>query len=538
MAVVALDPGPLDRAARGLLPLLFAALVPPLLLASARLGPRFRTVAAAGLTALQLGLLASAASPALFDEEATRASPGAATWFSLVRSVADPDRDGHMVLFDGRDCDEGDPGVNAVAYDIPGDGVDRDCDGADGVADTPAARGVYLGGEPPNPHGRPRKYNVLFVLMDSLRADHLELGGYFRQTAPNLEMLAVESLVFTNARAQYPSTGISLPSLLSGRYPEYMEWSVPGHPRRYSVGKRNMLLPQILRPAGYRTSAVLVPWVVGNVLGLASRFDDVYPSYAPGQWRKYNTNGSPAVVTRALEALAQRREGKPFFLFVHMEEPHRPYANHPAPGRVFGQSPEDRYDSDIYWADLWLGFLLGVMRESGLMDDTVVIVAADHGEAFGEHGTRQHGRQLYEESIRLPIFLRIPGQEEGRVITTPVALVDIVPTVLDLTGVEFPRSGLQGVSLLRTADGEAPDRPVFSMVADREVRPTRHVKAVTQGGYKYLRDMGSGGEELYDLAADPGEEVNLVDQRRDVVGRMRATLDAYLEDADPSWKVY
>lgn len=535
MLVIASEGDSLSSAAVLLLPLLCVVLTPPFRPLFRGFSPLLSAALAALLTVVVLAIFSLAAAGMGFDKGSVLQAPFSSRIFAWIHDKVDSDSDGYSSLFDGLDCDDSDANVHRMAHDRPGNGLDEDCDGED------ATQGgdIIYGNRAPFPVDSARKHNVLLVLVDALRADHLAFNGYKRNTAPNIERLAAESLNFTRAYAQYPSTGISVPSMFSGVYPEYMKWGRPRGAKDFLIHKDNRLLPDVLSKAGYVTGGILVPWISNNVRGLKSRFDIHLPLYPPKQWRRYVENSSPVSTTRAIEFFERAPEGKPFFLFVHMEEPHRPYVNHDPPGVVFGKKAADRYDSDVHWADLWLGFLLGYMNEKGLLKDTIVIILADHGEEFREHGKRHHGHQLYQESIWVPLIISYPGVKQ-QTVETPVGLVDLFPTVLDLTGIDHPREALQGQSLLRTAaepEGTV-QRPIFTMLADRTVKPTRHLKGVIMGNDKLIWDMTSDTEELFDLAADPRERKNLVRQKPAVARKLRTVLQDFLAHSEPSWKQY
>ncbi len=385
-----------------------------------------------------------------------------------------------------------------------------------------------------------RRYNVIVLIIDALRADHVHSYGYPRKTTPHLDRLAEEGMLFENAICQFPSTGISIPSLLAGRYPEYMAWGNPEHKNHYVVLPENTLISDVLRRQGYHTAALVSGWIDKNLNSLAKHFDEWIPLYPHSEWRTYVRNSSPVSTFRAIRYLEKRNRATPFFLVVHYEEPHEPYINHETPGKIWGKTARDRYDSDVHWADLWVGILLQYLSWQGWMEDTIIIATADHGEEFGEHGKKYHGHQLYQESIHVPLVIRVPGGTRHR-IAERVALVDLFPTVLDLTGISDEKEIHQGMSLWHVAmtDGDpGRDRTVFSMLLDRGQRPVRSAKAVFRGQYKYFSNLTLGSEELYDLEQDPGERIDLVDTGGDVLVEMRALLDEYLFHSDPSWEVF
>ncbi len=533
-AVVLKDADLLAPAVKLLLPLLIVTLGPLLALMLRGL-PRLVRYTVSGLVPLLVVALGvTVAVGWTFSSKGLQDAPFSSLVFDRCRQLVDLDGDGATALFDGFDCDEGDEAIHAQAHDIPGNGIDEDCDGVDAeIVD-----GLVLGDSRPYPYELEGHYNVLFIMIDALRADHLHFMGYSRRTSPNLDRLASQSLVFTNAVSQYPSTGISVPSMLSGVYPEYMHWGKPKRRTHYNLKKKNVLITDVLRRNGYTATAIVSAWIKRNIGGLGSHFDRLEGLYPHGEWKKWVRDSSRLSVKRAIKFFNGYEGEKPFFLFLHMEDPHEPYVTHDPPGKSFGRKKVDRYDSDIFWTDLWLGFLLGYIEQEPWFDNTIIVVVADHGEEFKEHGKGFHGHQLYQESIHVPLILKVPGMEP-RQIETRVGLVDLFPTLLDLTGITHPRDALQGVSLLRTAfDPDPQDRPVFSMLADREKRPTYRVKGVLKGRYKLLRDLTNQRDEFYDLKTDPREKNDLAADGLLEHEELGQLLQTFLRNSEPDWKQY
>ncbi|MBM4352938.1 MAG: hypothetical protein FJ109_03935 [Deltaproteobacteria bacterium] len=533
--VVVREPELLHPAARLLFPLFALFLVPLLALLAQRAGRLVRGVAAVVLLAGGAALFVPTLLGPTFSSSALTAPPFTATLYAQVKKSVDLDGDGQTWLFDGGDCDESDPLVNRLAPDRPGNGLDEDCDGQDAEM----REELQLGDPRPFPLPSARKYNILVVLIDALRADHVHSFGYKRPTTPNLDRLAEQSLAFSQAVSQYPSTGISVPSMLAGRYPEYMTWGKPKRNNQYVLLPGNELVTDVLSRNGYLAHSLVASWIETHILGLKDHFDRLESLYPHSEWKKWVRDSSRLSATRAIEFFEHRRTDKPFFLLLHFEEPHEPYVDRGPPGKSFGKKDIDRYDSDIFWTDLWLGFLLGYMEIKGLLEDTVVIVLADHGEEFGDHGKKFHGHQIYQESIHVPLLVRVPGMEPARV-DSRVGLLDLFPTILDITGIDHDRSQLQGVSLLRTAAGatETDERPLFSMLADREKEPTQRCKALLRGNWKYILDLTRNREELYDLVLDPKEKSDMAGTKPPVLDELKGLLRTFLDASHPSWQMY
>jgi arylsulfatase A-like enzyme len=244
---------------------------------------------------------------------------------------------------------------------------------------------------------------------------------------------------------------------------------------------------------------------------------------------------------------------KPFFLWLHLFDPHAPYAppaEHAALFPPLGPSQAERevaaYDAEIHYADAQVGALLVRMARAGILDDTLVILTADHGEGLGEHGWQNHGPVLYEEAMRVPLVVRWPGTiAGGRTIEAPVALVDLPRTVLDLAGVATPLPGDEGRSLAPALrDGAALDaeHPVFLQRRRFRSKRTRGVRVrgeklgVRVGQWKYVEAKDEGTRELYDLSRDPGELENLVDANP-VEARRLADVLARWSAAAPAGRI-
>jgi arylsulfatase len=366
-----------------------------------------------------------------------------------------------------------------------------------------------LPGAEPYPWDGPPRPNVVVILADALRADRVHFLGYRRENTPNLDALLPESLAFRAAFSQSACSRKSIPSSQTGVYPQNMEWDQRS--KFWGVGPQNLTLAEVLKNEGYDTYAVINPWIQNNVKGFGQGFSKVVTNYATKDWKKASASSSPKAVFKALELLEKRRSKKPFYLFLYLEDAHHSYVNHGPPGRVFGKASKDRYDSEVAFVDAWAGFFIQYLKERGQWNNTVLVLHSDHGEEFKEHGATQHCKQLFTESVRVPLLVRAPGLK-GRKVMEPAALVDLVPTILDLTGAEHPdRGALEGRSLLwhllpPTIQNEAA-RPIFSFVRNAETRARRHGLLL----WPWHLLAGSEGEdpELFNLEKDPGEKQDL-----------------------------
>ena len=381
--------------------------------------------------------------------------------------------------------------------------------------------------------GRPP--NILLVSIDSLRADRLGCYGHGRDTSPALDALAQEGILFEHAIAQAPWTLPSHASLFTSLYSPTHRATDPA--RRLPAHLPT--LASVLSEAGYRTHAVVGGTFMQRRFGLDSGFESYDDELARVSHKESHTEvTSPRTNEKALAFLAEV-EG-PFFLFVHYWDVHYDLIP-PAPfdtrfdpdyagdltsedfmrnPRIVEDMPERDlehllalYDGEVAWVDQHLGALLDGLEARGLAEDTIVVVTADHGDEFFEHGEKGHQHSLYEELVHVPLVLRVPGAAARRVSRT-VELIDVMPTLLDLVGLEAPPD-LRGRSLRPWLEGgELPARPAFSattkMQKDRSQGEKSEALGVFAGRHKLLLFQEEGlGPELYDLKTDPGEARNL-----------------------------
>ncbi len=440
-------------------------------------------------------------------------SPLAATVSTSLRFLLDFDRDGQLYLFEKSDINEFDAhrSINARmnnknrAYNSP----------------TPAFR-----------YPKARRLNVLFLLVDALRADRLSSAKYRAQVTRNLAALGNESLFFSKAIAQSSTTGTSLPSILAGRYPEYIQWHKPNKWNMYPIAANRHFISDVLRDQGYVTAAFVSAWVKRHIPNFGRHFQHYIPLYPKNEWKERVRYSSSVCTSKAIAFLETLKDKTPWFLFLHFEEPHEPYVEHGPPGRSFGKSSVKRYDSDVHYADTYIGVLLDYLKYRRWRDDTVIIVTSDHGEEFGEHGKKYHNYQLYQESIHVPLLLYIPG-EAHRNIDETVALVDIAPTIVDLLGIDADRTHFQGVSLLHYGLGQltSETRPIFSMLWFRDTTMRNQLSTVLSGQWKLIVNHKSKKEELYNLKTDPGEKQDRSRDEPNPFKSLKKELDLFLNSS-------
>jgi arylsulfatase A-like enzyme/Tfp pilus assembly protein PilF len=362
------------------------------------------------------------------------------------------------------------------------------------------------------PASRP---NVILITLDTTRADRMGFLGEGGSLTPALDSLASQAMVFPHAYAQVPLTTPSHASILTGTYPQFNHVNYMGD----VLGKDLPLLPDILRKNRYATAA-FVGALVLDPRKLAPGFDRGFDVYNAGfhrrtggedRYRSLERRGDE-VVGRALAWLTKRRPG-PFFLWVHLYDPHDPY-DPPEPYK--SRFASNHYDGEVAYTDSVVGRLLTALKNQGLFDGSLIAVMADHGEAFGEHGENHHGIFLYDETTHVPLLIKLPRQKKETRIEAKVALIDVAPTILKAVGLPVP-AAMQGESLLSLAKSEASsttDRPVYSESSYGHLSfGWSKLQAWRTGGYLYIE---APERELYDMAVDPGAARNLARQSKAV----------------------
>ena len=370
----------------------------------------------------------------------------------------------------------------------------------------------------------PPRSNVLLITIDTLRADRLGCYGYASARTPAIDALARDGVRATDAIAAAPVTLPSHATILTGLYP-------PAHGVRdngnYALGDDAVTLAERFARAGYVTQAVVSAIVLNRRYNLAQGFenydDDLWASDEPQLFMIRDRPGpeSAARVVRWLEGWSRDRERRPFFLWLHLFDPHQPYAARPdgAPGR---------YDDDVAHADEAVGLVTGALDRLAIADATLVVLTADHGESLGEHGEKTHSVFVYDATVRVPLVWRWPGHlPAGRVYDGPVRSVDIAPTLLAALG--LPGGGeTQGVDLLGALRGEkaAPELAQYSESLVAEVGfGMAPLYALRRGGHKWIRAPRS---ELYDLRSDTGETRNLALEQPEIGADMDRELSSLL----------
>jgi arylsulfatase A-like enzyme len=387
------------------------------------------------------------------------------------------------------------------------------------LASVPAVLAL-LAGSGCGPAAAPAPERIVLVSVDTLRADHVGCYGARGARTPHLDTIAARGVRFEAAVSPVPLTLPAHTSLLTGRDP-------PAHGVRHNsihrLAPETPTLADRLAAAGYATAAVVGARVLERRFGLDrgfSRYDDDVRGRPRGQ-TGFAERPADAVVDAALAWLASAPDR--FFLWVHLYDPHRPYA--PPPGFASGFATRP-YDGEIAFADAEIGRLLAAVRERWGEAGLLVVATADHGESLGEHGEPTHSYSLYDATQRVPLLMRGPGIPEGASVRQPVALADVAPTILAMAGAA-PLDGATGRDLgpwIRGSPGE-PAAVYLETLATQLDFGWSPLLGVRTDRFKYVR---APRPELYDLAADPGETRDLAAERPELVSELDAELSRRL----------
>jgi arylsulfatase len=411
----------------------------------------------------------------------------------------------------------------------------------------------------------PPRWNVVFLVVDTLRADHLQIYGYDRSTSPFLEEFSRSGIVFQEARSQAGCTFPSVNSYFTSRSPQIflqtmkeIGWGIPGY---------MPTLAEMLYAVGYTTAAVSSSPIIrvnpgpqnpdGGFGAGFSEFDD-----------SCEREPATCINDKAFEFID--RAAEPFFLYLHYFEPHDPYQPPPEHERVFaergyekswvddgsllpiyhmlytdGPAVEftdqdlahamDLYDEEILYFDSQFKVLIERLRTDGLLDRTIIILTSDHGEEFLEHDDLFHCKDLmYDTIVKVPLIFWIPGLERSGSVDGLAHLLDIAPTILDYQGIDDSPYVLEGRSLRPLIEEGEPVHQYF-------FGAQRYSRTVSDGRFKLTLNIKTDEAELYDLRSDPQEQTNIILRRPRLVEELTGLLTAWLEavenDVDPATRI-
>lgn len=429
----------------------------------------------------------------------------------LAQWVLDFDRDGYSAILDGGDGEDRRIEINPGRAEVIEDGADNNLLGGD-LTGAEMAEWNRRPRELNQTAGAQRRLNVVYIFVDTLRADHLSCQGYPRNTTPNIDRLAARSALFENAFSPSANTFESAARFMKSSYwdAQVESWT------------------EVLARNGY--DVLLFPQ---RRLGMLNRY--VKGARVVQEAKGKLINGTVDIAIDTLGALPSDR---PFCAYIYAIEPHRPYTWHSE--FDFGQTLIDLYDSEIAFTDHHLGRLFEWLETSGRMLDTMIVVMSDHGESFGERGVYRHSSQLFSDQTHVPSIFYVPGGQPRRV-PDYVSTIDLGTTILRAAGIPAPDQ-YSGVTLLPLMRGEMFEHPELygeQTLREKEfpnLRPddypqpvNKKYMIVTQEGLKLILDRNYWVFQLFDLTTDPLELHNLADEKPKRFEHLKGRLGHFID---------
>jgi arylsulfatase A-like enzyme/Flp pilus assembly protein TadD len=369
--------------------------------------------------------------------------------------------------------------------------------------------------------------NVVVITIDTLRADHLQCYGDQQIRTPNIDALAAEGIRFERAYTPIPVTLPAHTVIFTGTYPMFSGM------HDFSGNKLNATQPTlatVLKQHGYTTGAVVGSAVLDSRFGLNRGFDFYYDHFDFSRLEEANLDDMErpgnVVADLTLDWLRKNKDKK-FFLWMHLYDPHYPY-NPPVP---YSEQYKNRlYDGEIAFADAQVGRLVAFLKANALYQNTIIVLAGDHGESLGEHGEKTHGFFIYNATLHVPVIIRLPGASRPRVVPDLVSLADLMPTILSALKIDLP-SQVQGMNLLALLSPKVREesREPRTLYAETFL-PRLHfnwseLRAVETEKYHFI---DAPKPELYDLSKDPSETQNLYPEKKAVAEELRAQLTSLI----------
>lgn len=363
------------------------------------------------------------------------------------------------------------------------------------------------------------RLNVMLVTLDTTRADRLGCYGYQKAKTPHLDSLASKGIRFLNAYCQVPLTTPSHCSILSGTYPIFHQVHNNG---TYALRSEITTLAEVLKERGFETAAFVSSFTVDSRFGLDQGFDVFDDKFAEGQaFKALNSERKADEVFEPFSLWLDKAHSGQFFCWVHFFDPHFPY-DPPSPYKEeFADNP---YDGEIAYMDDYVGKIVEKLREKNIIGNTFLILAGDHGEAFGEKVEAGHGIFLYEGTMRVPLILYAENHlPEGMIVKPRVRLIDLMPTVLDMLTIPADKD-IQGISLLPFIAGKKKESlsSYIETYFPRENYGWSELVGLISGDWKYIR---APKEELYNLKTDPQEVRNVIDEEKKIAQEKRVMLE-------------
>jgi len=419
------------------------------------------------------------------------------------------------------------------------------------------------------------KPNVIMVFIDTLRDDRTSLYGHYRPTSVSLDYLGKDSIIFRNAYAPVPKTLQSMASVMTGKYP----YKTKVRTLNDDLGQEQSTIAEILRDNGYKTASFIRNAIITEKSGQQQGFifQDSFHTGMEDLMVYHLINKKTYWADNAMDMTIKwlsYNQKKRFFIWTHFIEPHWPYyplkkkywymynknISHgfkinkfevydklrvDPRAKLYVDDALDLYDAEITYTFDELDRLFNKLKELGLYDNTIIIVTSDHGEAFGEHGSFfDHGRYIYEGEIRVPLVIKLPGNEfANHQVDTPVSLVDLFPTVLDILKIDYYDSEVDGINIIELRGSDKPPRPIYAESCVKEFEKIRKYyegikgmhRMVLEYPWKLILIPKPGGDliELYNIKDDPEELHDITEDHPEITDRLEKKVREWMsQDID------
>lgn len=375
------------------------------------------------------------------------------------------------------------------------------------------------------------KPNVILITLDTTRADHLACHGYPDIKTPNLDSLAQKGILFEQAAASSSETLPSHCSIMTGMYPTYHGVRINGN---NALSEEQTTIAEVLSAQGYQTGAFIGAFVLDGRWGLKQGFQHYDDPFGLEKRRHVNLGAMQRPGNQVMDAALAWLDGQrasPFFAWIHLYDPHAPYEPPEPYCSVYGpRGKAGLYDGEIAFMDEQIGRCVSWLEKNGLGKNTIMVLIGDHGEGLGSHGEETHGYFIYEYAVHIPFIVVMPFENmRGLRISSQVSVVDVFPTVLEMTKIEAP-SKTHGESLLPLVFGpqkQEENHAYAESMSSNVLYGWSPLYSLRTVHYKYI-DAPRG--ELYDLARDADEQINLYQQSSEVARRMKADLDRLMAE--------
>jgi len=386
-----------------------------------------------------------------------------------------------------------------------------------------AAGYLFLRSDPagsPFPFGKP-SYNLILISIDTVRDDALGLYNPKGAPTPALDRISSNSYTFTDVISQVPFTLPSHCTMLTGTYP--MKHLVQENTRS-SLPESAITLAEVLKQNGYATAGFIGSIVLGSSVGIGQGFDTYEDLFTLSDVKFADLGGiqkSAAEVYSSFRTWYDKKAPGKYFAFLHFYDAHAPYEP-PDPYVPEIITPMSMYQGELRYVDSVIGKLFDEMNDKKVWEDTVLVITGDHGEMLGEHREMGHGYYIYQQALRVPLIVVLPGKKGKTSIEKPVQLVDLMPTILDILQIETPKV-VQGVSMMPLIDGKqtGPRFAYSESLSGTQTFGTASLRSIQDATYKYI---DTARPELYDIRTDKLEENNLFEQKKDLAAKMKSAL--------------